>query len=300
MPYSTDEPQAPRLTPAVQALVAINVAIFFLQLTVVSPADMTALLGFHTGDLSRTWWTVVTYMFVHAGFWHLALNMYTLFLFGPRVEREWSGGEFTRYYLLCGLGGLLLHLLFWRGSALVGASAAIYGVMLAYARRWPDDEVYLFAVLPIKVKWFIALLVLMDLVNGVANSPGHVAHFAHLGGFLTGWLYLRVADATRGDGLRAHVSSVPDYDDSPPRAIPRSLPRQRPRGDEVDDVVAKSKAALAQRPSFQVAPPAPRPTAAPSTDLDQVLDKISQHGLESLTAGERDLLEEASRRMRGE
>lgn len=299
MPYSTDEPQAPRLTPAVQALVAINVAIFFLQLTVVSPADMTALLGFHSGDLSRTWWTVVTYMFVHAGFWHLALNMYTLFLFGPRVEREWSGGEFTRYYLLCGLGGLLLHLLFWRGSALVGASAAIYGVMLAYARRWPDDEVYLFAVLPIKVKWFIAMLVLMDLVNGVANSPGHVAHFAHLGGFLTGWLYLRVADATRGDGLRAHVSSVPDFDDSPPRAIPRSLPRQRPRGDEVDDVVAKSKAALAQRPTFQVAPP-PQRQAAPSTDLDQVLDKISQHGLESLTAGERDLLEEASRRMRGE
>jgi membrane associated rhomboid family serine protease len=299
MPYSTDEPQAPRLTPAVQALVAINVAIYFLQLTVVSASDMTALLGFHSGDLSRTWWTVVTYMFVHAGFWHLALNMYTLFLFGPRVEREWSGGEFTRYYLLCGLGGLLLHLLFWRGSALVGASAAIYGVMLAYARRWPDDEVYLFAVLPIKVKWFIALLVLMDLVNGVANSPGHVAHFAHLGGFLTGWLYLRAADATRGDGLRAHVSSVPDYDDSPPRAIPRSLPRQRPRGDDVDDVVAKSKAALAQRPSFQVAPPAQR-QAAPSTDLDPVLDKISQHRLESLTAGERDLLEEASRRMRGE
>ncbi|HEU4631354.1 MAG TPA: rhomboid family intramembrane serine protease [Gemmatimonadaceae bacterium] len=300
MSYSTDEPQAPRLTPAVQALIAINVAIFFLQLTVVSASDMTALLGFHTGDLSRTWWTVVTYMFVHAGFWHLALNMYTLFLFGPRVEREWSGAEFTRYYLLCGLGGLLLHLLFWRGSALVGASAAIYGVMLAYARRWPDDEVYLFAVLPIKVKWFIALLVLMDLVNGVANSPGHVAHFAHLGGFLTGWLYLRVADATRGDGLRAHVSSVPDYDDSPPRAIPRSLPRPRPRGDEVDDVVAKSKAALAQRPSFQVAPPTPRPTLAASTDLDQLLDKISQHGLESLTADERRMLEEASRRMRGE
>ena len=311
MPYPTDEPQAPRLTPAVQALIAINVAIFFLQLTVVSASDMTALLGFHTGDLSRTWWTVVTYMFVHAGFWHLALNLYTLFLFGPRIEREWSGGEFTRYYLLCGMGGLLLHLLFWRGSVLVGASAAIYGVMLAYARRWPDDEIYLFAVLPIKVKWFIALLVLMDLVNGVASSPSvmvdgvqgnasHVAHFAHLGGFITGWLYLRVAEATRGDGLRAHISSVPDYDDSPPRAIPRSLPRQRPRGDEVDDVVAKSKAALAQRPSFQIAPQPARSTLAPSTDLDQVLDKISQHGLESLTSEERDLLEEASRRMRGQ
>src|SRR5687768_14413779 len=151
--------------------------------------------------------------------------MYSLFLFGPRVEREWSAAEFARYFVMCGLGGLLLHLLFFRGSSLVGASAAVYGVMLAYARRWPDDEVYLFAVLPIKVKWFMALLVLMDLVYGLSGDTTGTAHFAHLGGFLTGWLYLRVADAARGDGLKATVSSVPDFGDAPPRPIPRSLPR---------------------------------------------------------------------------
>ena len=301
MSYAVDEPQAPRLTPAVQWLIAINVAIFFLQLTVVTTADMAALLGFHTGDLSRTWWTVVTYMFVHAGFWHLALNMYTLFLFGPRVEREWSAGEFARYFVMCGMGGLLLHLLLFRDATLVGASAAVYGVMLAYARRWPDDEIYLFAVVPIKVKWFIALLVVMDLVNGLGNSGSGVAHFAHLGGFLTGWFYLRVADATGGERLRAQLAPAPDFGDAPPRAIPRGLPRPRARAEEVDDVVAQSKAALAQRPSVQLAPAKPPQAAAPrADDLDQVLDKISQHGLESLSADERALLEEASRRMRGE
>ena len=308
MSYAVDEPQAPRLTPAVQWLIAINVAIFFLQLTVVTTEDMAALLGFRTGELTRTWWTVVTYMFVHAGFWHLALNMYTLFLFGSRVEREWSAAEFTRYFLLCGMGGLLLHLLFFRGSTLVGASAAVYGVMLAYARRWPDDEIYLFAVLPIKVKWFIALLVVMDLVNGVQSNvvgdgvaSGGVAHFAHLGGFLTGWLYLRAADATGRDGLRAHVAPAPDFGDAPPRPVPRGLPRPRARSEEVDDVVAKSKAALAQRPTVQqVAPAPPRPPATAGSDLDRLLDKIGQHGIDSLTADERRLLDEASKKMRGE
>jgi len=308
MSYAADEPQAPRLTPAVQWLIAISVAIYFLQLTVVTANDVASALGFNAGGVARSWWTVVTYMFVHAGFWHLALNMYTLFLFGPRVEREWSAGEFARYFVMCGMGGLLLHLLFFRGATLVGASAAVYGVMLAYARRWPDDEVYLFAVVPIKVKWFIALLVLMDLVNGLQSNvlgegaqSGGIAHFAHLGGFLTGWLYLRVADAAGRDGLRAHVAPAPDFGDAPPRPVPRGLPRPRARSEEVDDVVAKSKAALAQRPQLQqAAPAAPRGPAPPAGDLDQLLDKIGQHGIDSLTADERRLLDEASKRMRGE
>lgn len=309
MPHPADETHAPlptghappRLPRAVQALLALSVGVYFLQLTLVATPDMIALLGFRTGELSRTWWTAVTYMFVHAGFWHLALNMYSLFLFGPRLERAWSAGEFTRYFVLCGLGGLLLHLLFFRGGALVGASAAVYGVMLAYARRWPEDEIYLFAVLPIKVKWFITLLVVVDLVHGLEGSTTGVAHFAHLGGFLTGWLYLRVADAARGgEGIRATVANVPDLDEAP-RPIPRGLPRPREqRGDEIDDVVAKSKAALANRPTLQIAAPPPRPAPTPGTDLDHVLDKISQQGLASLNEEERALLDAASRRMRGE
>ena len=301
MSHTADESHAPRLTPAVQWLIAISVAIYFLQLTVVRTDVVAGALGFHAGPLSETWWTVVTYMFVHAGFWHLALNMYTLFLFGSRVEREWSAAEFTRYFLLCGMGGLLLHLLFFRGSTLVGASAAVYGVMLAYARRWPDDEIYLFAVIPIKVKWFIALLVVMDLVNGLGNSQSGVAHFAHLGGFLTGWFYLRVADAAGGERLRAQIAPAPDFGDAPPRPVPRGLPRPRARSEEVDDVVAKSKAALAQRPTVQqVAPAPPRPPATAGSDLDRLLDKIGQHGIDSLTADERRLLDEASKKMRGE
>ena len=256
-PFADDQ-SGPRIsiTPAVQWLIALCVAIYFLQLTVVGANDMIALLGFQARELTARWWTAVTYMFVHGGFWHVALNMYMLFLFGPRVEREWSPAEFTRFFLLCGLGGLLLHLLLFRdGAMLIGASAAVYGVALAYARRWPDDEIYLFAVIPLKVKWWIALLVLMDLVSGLTSERTGVAHFAHLGGFLTGYLYLRSMEALRSDGPRPRIKPVPDFGDETPRAIPRGLPRQRERADEVDDIVAKSKAVLAQRPSVQTLPP---------------------------------------------
>src|SRR3954462_3682301 len=98
---AADIPPEPGATPAVKWLVAINVALYFLQLTVLSRADVLSSLGFEMHDLSGALWTVVTYMFVHAGFMHLALNMYTLWLFGPRVERLLGSGQFIGYYLVC-------------------------------------------------------------------------------------------------------------------------------------------------------------------------------------------------------
>lgn len=297
---NADEHRPLRLTPAVQWLLALNVVVAFLQITVVDPRDMAQFLGFQSPQLGSRWWTTATYMFVHAGFWHFALNMYMLFLFGPRIEREWSPREFAGYYLLCGAGGLFAHLLFFREGLLVGASAAVFGVALAYALRWPDDELYLFAVIPLKVKWWIALLVLLDLWGGLSNARTGVAHFAHLGGFATGLLYLRLADVLRSrERMRPRVSQAPDYGEETPRAIPRGLQR-RERPDEVDDIVAKSKAALAQRPNVQTLPVQRPARPEPERQLDDVLDKISHHGLESLTPEERRVLDEASKKMRGE
>lgn len=292
----TDEQDHPRITPAVQWLIAVNAAIFFLQLTVVSPADMVGALGFELRDFeTASWWTIVTYMFVHAGFWHLALNMYTLWLFGPRVEHAWTSGGFLRYYVWCGLGGWLFHLLLNRDAPLVGASAAVFGVMLAYAMRWPDEEMLLFGVVPMKVKWLVMLLTVMNLAGGMGFGDQSVAHFAHLGGFVFGWMYLRTSSAQSLDRLRQRISQVPDVPDETPRAIPRSLPRTRERG-EVDEIVAKSKAAIAKRPARQIAIDRPRDTKA--DELDLVLEKISRTGLDSLTSDERKLLEEMSKRLR--
>ena len=113
-----DQP-APRAATAVQWLIAINVAVYFFQLTLFSPSDAQSVLGFHTKDLGHQWWTIGTYMFVHGGFLHLALNMYTLWIFGPRVEAKWGSREFMRFYLFCGLGGWFAHLVFVPGDLLL-------------------------------------------------------------------------------------------------------------------------------------------------------------------------------------
>jgi rhomboid family protein len=293
-----DDTEYPRLTRAVQALIAINVAIFFLQVTVVGEQNMLPALGFQARDLSNAWWTIVTYMFVHSGFWHLALNMYMLYIFGPRVEHAWNAAEFTRYYILCGLGGWFFHLLFAREALLVGASAAVLGVTLAYATRWPDDEVYLFGVVPLKVKWMVVLLAVVNLVSGMADPGGGIAYLAHLGGLAAGWLYLRTSSATGLDKFKQRVSQLPDVPDETPRAIPRSLPRAREKGNEIDEIIARSNAAVVRRPVSQL-PVEPKATGRVS-DLDVVLDKISQQGIESLTHDERRLLEEWSRELRRE
>ena len=297
-PTYTDDTDYPRLTKAVQWLIAINVAIYFLQLTVVGAHNMLPALGFQADNLSRSWWTIVTYMFVHGGFWHLALNMYTLYIFGPRVEHAWSSGEFTRFYLLCGLGGWFFHLLFARDALLIGASAAVLGVTLAYATRWPDDEVYLFGVLPLKVKWMVAVLVLMNIIGGIAESHGGVAYLAHLGGLAAGWLYLRSSSGSAGiDRLRQRISPIPDVPDETPRVIPRSLPRAREKGNEIDEIIARSNAVVSRRPISQ-GPPFGVKGGKKVSDLDLVLDKISQQGIESLTHDEKRMLEEMSRELR--
>ena len=296
--------EAPRLTRAVQWLIAMNVAIYFLQVTIVGGYNMQLALGFASRDVSSKWWTIVTYMFVHGGlgggFWQLLLNMYTLWLFGPRLEHSSSAGEFTRYYILCGLGGWFFHLLFARDALLIGASAAVLGVMLAYATRWPDDEVHVFAVIPLKVRWLVVLLVAVNIVAGMVGggSGGGVAYLAHLGGLASGWLYLRSSTATSIDRFRQRVSQLPDLPDETPRAVPRSLPRAREKGREIDDVVARSNAAIGRR--AVASPPAAAKSPQRASDLNVVLDKILEQGIDSLTSAERKLLEEMSRELRRE
>ena len=295
-----DEQDPPRITPAVKWLIGANVLVMFLQLTIVGPAQMQSWLGFQLSDLQGSWWKIFTYMFVHTGLLHLAANMYMLWLFGPRVENVWTPGGFTRYYIWCGLGGWLFHLLVSRSGLLVGASGAVYGVMLAYAIRWPDDELLVFGIIPMKVKWLVATFVVLDLVWGILSLGAHggTAYFAHLGGLAFGWLYLRTPSAQSIDRLRHRVSQLPDVQDETPRAIPRSMPRTRERGNEIDEIVAKSKAVVTKR---QPSVPTPVKTRGKRADaLNLVLDKISEQGLDSLTSDERRLLEEMSRQLRND
>lgn len=292
----------PRITPVVQWLIVIGVAVYFAQLTILRPSDVQLALGFQTRNLGRQWWTIGTYMFVHAGFWHFALNMYALWLFGPRVESHWSAREFLRFYLFSGLGGWFAHLAFVPGdSLLIGASAAVFGVMLAYATLWPDQRVYVFGVIPTTVRWLLVGVGLMNLAVGINASDGHggIAYLAHLGGLAAAWVYLRMTASVSLGRMMPAVSPVPDEpdgpEDMPPRAVPKSMPRSR-SGESIDDILARgnegARHAIAdrRRPSTQVG----------EGELDRLLDKISAGGIESLSTDEMRILDEASRRLRDE
>lgn len=300
-----DLPSRPGMTPAVQWLIAANVGIYFLQLTLVRAGDVFNVLGLSGDRFPSAWWTLVTYMFVHGGLLHLAFNMLALWMFGPRVENLWGAKGFLYFYLWCGIGGAVAHLLLQGNAGLVGASAAVIGVLLAYALRWPDEEVYVFGVIPMKTRWLVVWLALINLAMGIssAKSGSGIGWFAHLGGLAFGWIYLRVSAFGGLDNFRRWVSPVPDEPEDAFRAVPRVRPRDRDRGrrsDGIDEVVAKSNAVVAKPVLPTTMSRASDEAGRRSAErLDMVLDKISTHGIESLTSEELSILDNMSKKLRG-
>ena len=159
------------------------------------------------------WWQPVTHMFMHGGFWHLFFNMYTLFIFGTVLERVWGTKKFLVFYFVTGLGAALIHtgvewiqMQSWLGAAAdgspaalasihamkmtptVGASGAIYGVLMGYAMLYPDSMLtLLFPPISLKAKWFVLIFAAIELLTGVTGTGGGIAHFAHLGGLIFGF-----------------------------------------------------------------------------------------------------------------
>ena len=137
-------------------------------------------------------WQLLTYMFLHGGLGHIFFNMLALFMFGSVLEREWGSREFLKYYLLTGLAGGLCYAAFNHNSftPTVGASGAIYGLLVAYAELFPNNVIYVWFVLPLKAKWFALIFGLIEFLASF-GSGSQVAHLAHLGGMVVGYAYLK-------------------------------------------------------------------------------------------------------------
>ncbi len=293
-----DAPQSPRMTRAVQWLLALNIGIYFLQLTLFGSDAVYSALALDPARFPGAWWTLVTYMFVHAWLAHLAFNMFTLWMFGPRLEQEWGTRSFVQFYLWCGIGGAIAHLVFARHSSVIGASGAISGVLVAYALRWPDEEVYIFGVIPMKSRWLVAALLGMNIIFALSPSS-RIDWTAHVGGMAFGWIFLKLYAVGGINRVRGWVSAVPDESEDMPRAVPRNRAPMRDRGGSVDEVVARSNAVvLRQSKPVQHVPKQETPKEY-AARVNRVLDKISQQGIDSLTRDERRLLEEMSRKLRG-
>ncbi len=263
------------LTPMVKRLLIANGVVFLLT-ALVGERFMFEWFAFQPDAVLLRPWGVVTYMFLHAGLMHLVLNMLALFFFGPPLEARWGAKEFLRFYLVCGFGGVVLSFLF-QPDWIVGASAATYGLMLAFAMNWPTVPIYVWGIFPVQARYLVGFLFVLAVWGAGPGAEGSgVAHFAHLGGLVSGFLYLK-ADWRPGDRIRQ---------------IQRSATTRRrklaivPRQERADPHPA---AQTGRRPPED---------AALYDRVDAVLDKISAEGMGALTPEELRLLDEVSKRHR--
>ena len=206
------------MTPWVTRLLLANVVVAFVLpqgsllyglLTLFPPAvvglDTVAALGpsgVYIPGMPFRPWGVFTYMFLHAGWWHLILNMIGLFFFGPRLESRLGARGFLGLYFLSGLGGAAFSFAFSFSAPVVGASAAVYGIIIGFAMYWPRELIYIYGIVPVQARWLAVLVVVISLYSGITGSDGGTAHFAHLGGLAVGAGYLRLRDRHLGKGRR--------------------------------------------------------------------------------------------------
>ena len=185
------------MTPWVKRLIIANVLMFFLEQT--APGWMGALV-FRPAYVFYQPWTIVTYMFLHDpnGITHILFNMLGLYFFGPRVEERLGSRRFITLYVLSGISGAIASFFFAPMASVVGASAAVFGVMLAFARFWPDVQILFMFFFPVQARVAIIIMTVMALWSGFQGSRAGVADFAHLGGFAGGYLYLKFLERKSG------------------------------------------------------------------------------------------------------
>ena len=204
------------MSPAVKILIWVNVAAFVVKLLVPS---IVLLLGLQpSAVLGRLWlWQPVTYLFLHHDFFHILFNMLGIWMFGVELERLWGTKFFVKYYFVTGIGAavttILVGLLPFAFAAQVyysitiGASGALYGLLLAYAYYYPDRPILMFLLFPIPAKYFVMIIGAISLLSSMGGQGG-VAHAAHLGGLLVGFIYLKSGGRGylgKGGGLIAEL-----------------------------------------------------------------------------------------------
>ena len=208
------------ISPAIKALIWINIAAFVLTEFVPPLRPLIGVFGLSPADFfgKLRIWQPFTYMFLHGGFGHILFNMLALWMFGVQLERRWGTRFFLRYYFITGVGAgistliaSLLPFLFGNslyGSLTIGASGAVYGVLLAFALYYPYVPILFFLLFPIPARYFVMIIGGIAFLMSVSATGGGIAHTAHLGGMLFGYLYLtrgRVGLGWGRVGLKAEL-----------------------------------------------------------------------------------------------
>ena len=290
------------LPTVVKNLLIINVLMYLATITLERfGIDLTNILGLHFFKASDfRIYQFVTYMFMHANFTHLFFNMFALWMFGNTLENLWGSQRFLLYYMVCGLGaGLCQELVQYieytttlaeyttvnMGSQIipmadylnmmntVGASGAIYGLLLAFGMMFPDSRIYLYFLVPIKAKWFVIGYAVIELLSGLGGHD-NVAHFAHLGGMLFGLILILY--------WKKHGVSGPNFDFKGWfQRMKDKFGKDRlkyTRYEEVKEEVPRNDGEYN------------RQRAEKERNVDAILDKVSKSGYGSLTEEEKEFL----------
>lgn len=241
------------MTPVVRVLLFANIAIFFAQSAL---PYITVYGAFQPRLFLYQPWTLVTYMFLHGGLMHLLFNMMSLYFFGPRVEQVMGSPRFTIMYFIAGISGALLSFLLSPGAALIGASAGVFGVMLAFAHYWPDQIIMIWGIIPVPARLLVILTTILAFWMGFGGSRDGVAHFAHLGGYAGAWIYLLLMDRSRKAFRKKATAPVP--------AVAEKVDTGGWKSIDVSKIHAVNR-----------------------EEVNRILDKISAQGIGALTAEER-------------
>ena len=231
----------------------------------------------------------LTYLFLHANFWHLFGNMFGLWMFGGVIERVWGPKKFLFYYLCCGIGAGLaqevVQFLTMSGSLTIGASGAVYAVLLAFGMTFPNERIYIIPFpFPIKAKWFVMGYIAFELFNSVNSYGDGVAHMAHLGGMLFGFLLIRYWN--RHPGNSYDRSRGQQFFDQLRQGFEQ---RQSRRGQGNPNMHAEPGHRKEDDMEYNAR------KKARQEEIDAILDKIRKSGYDSLTKEEKTKLFEASR-----
>ncbi len=269
--------------PVIKTLLISNAAIFLVTLFLGNfrLGDFTLggflfrLFALFPLEMGFQPWQLFTYMFMHADFMHIFFNMFALWMFGMELENTWGSKKFLIYYILCGLGGGVANLfvapLFTQVAPTIGASGAVYGILLAFGMMFPDRLIYIYFLLPIKAKYFVIFYMVLEIIS-VGSSDG-IAHIAHLGGALIGLLFLML------DKNSLLKFNTPKIFTSQKQSTPSSY-------SNISDVQ-----------SYDIENHKKNEDEISQQKVDEILDKISRGGYQSLTEEEKKILFEASKKL---
>jgi len=247
-------------TDAIKLLVSINFIIFILQSISSSENLFFPLFGLVP---KLVWselmlWQPLTYMFLHGGVWHVLINMFVLWMFGSELERLWGKNRFIKFYFFTGIGAGIVTMLFSYNSIIpiVGASGAVYGILLAYGFIYPNRKIYLYGIIPIKSIWFVIAVGLLAFISSI-NNNSNISHLTHLSGMVVAYFILKNP---------FHIKSI--WFSIQKKFIENTLKKER-----------KEKS---RRKKIEI-------------DLNFILDKINREGYDSLTNKEQDQLYKSSK-----